>query len=133
MLGTSETGPPQTLRHATHSYASPATYNASLTLTDSILGQVRSTVPVIIVSELSGTATATPASGQSPLSTILTATANGGTPPYSYSWDFMDGDNSPLPLQTASHIYAEPGTYTPVATITDALGVPAWPFRCPPM
>lgn len=47
-------------------------------------------------------------------------TLTGGTPPFTYYWDFGDGDTSNLALP--SHTYAVAGTYTICLTLTDANG-----------
>jgi PKD repeat protein len=47
------------------------------------------------------------------------ASIQGGTEPYSYSWDF--GDGSPITMtQNPTHTYTSPGTYTATLTVTDA-------------
>ncbi len=74
-------------------------------------------------------------SGPSPLSAGLTyspssiaigtavtfsASAQGGTSPYTYSWDFGDGSTATGP--SATHTYASAGTYTATVTATDYNG-----------
>src|SRR6266571_3822338 len=44
----------------------------------------------------------------------------GGTQPYSYSWNFGDGD--PGTGQASSHTYQKAGKYMAIVTITDAAG-----------
>jgi hypothetical protein len=46
--------------------------------------------------------------------------AEGGRPPYSYHWDFGDGQQSNE--RALNHTYQNPGTYTPTATVTDSVG-----------
>jgi hypothetical protein len=46
--------------------------------------------------------------------------AEGGRPPYSYHWDFGDGQQSKE--RALNHTYQNPGTYTPTATVTDSVG-----------
>ncbi|MBN2517392.1 MAG: PKD domain-containing protein, partial [Candidatus Altiarchaeota archaeon] len=60
-----------------------------------------------------------PAVGQEPLVVSFTASASGGTPPYSYSWDFDDGTASIQ--QNPAHTYPA-GNYTAVLVITDGDG-----------
>jgi hypothetical protein len=48
----------------------------------------------------------------------FTATASGGTPPYTYSWNFGDGTPIASGIST-THIYPA-GTYTIALTVTDA-------------
>jgi PKD repeat protein len=51
----------------------------------------------------------------------LFGAATGGTPPYSYEWDF--GDNKrPSDEQNPNHIYTDAGTYTVTLTVTDNAG-----------
>jgi PKD repeat protein len=67
--------------------------------------------------------TATPASGTAPLSVTFTANVSSGTSPYTYAWEFGDG-------QTASgsssqvHSYRNPGNtpYSAKVTVTDSKG-----------
>src|SRR2546430_17568095 len=49
------------------------------------------------------------------------ATATGGDGGYSFTWDFGDGTRATGP--TVTHGYATPGSYTPVVTVMDAVGV----------
>jgi PKD repeat protein len=45
---------------------------------------------------------------------------SGGTPPYTYHWDFGDGQQSTV--QNVRHTYESPGSYTATLTVTDAIG-----------
>jgi PKD repeat protein len=47
----------------------------------------------------------------------VSASATGGTSPYTYAWDFGDGTNATG--QTTSHTYTADGTYTISLTVTD--------------
>jgi len=67
---------------------------------------------------LSAEINASPTSGYAPLSVSFTASASGGTSPYSYSWDFGDGNTSSS--QNPSHTYSSAGTYTVTLTVTDS-------------
>ncbi len=57
----------------------------------------------------------TPTAGQS---VTFTATASGGTPPYSYSWSFGDGTTGAG--SSTSHAYAITGSYNVVLTAKDS-------------
>ena len=46
---------------------------------------------------------------------------SGGTPPYSYSWDFGDGAGTST-SDHPSYLYGEPGTYTVILSVTDSAG-----------
>ena len=48
------------------------------------------------------------------------ANALGGTEPYTYHWDFGDGQEANV--QNTRHTYENPGTYTATLTVTDATG-----------
>ena len=48
----------------------------------------------------------------------FTGTAENGNPPYDFSWDFGDGNNSAV--QNPTHSYAREGNYTVVLSVTDA-------------
>ena len=50
----------------------------------------------------------------------FTSAAEEGTAPYSYAWDFGDGNTSNL--QNPSNIYQIAGSYTSKLTVTDAEG-----------
>jgi PKD repeat protein len=58
--------------------------------------------------------------GSTGITVTFTATVTGGTPPYTYRWDFGDGGQSIAPNPT--HTYAANGTYTVSVTVTDARG-----------
>jgi PKD repeat protein len=49
----------------------------------------------------------------------FSGTATGGTPSYSYSWNFGDGSAAST-LQNPSHTYNSAGTYTATLTVTDS-------------
>ncbi len=67
---------------------------------------------------LTAAATASPTTGNAPLSVSFTGSATGGTGPYSYSWAFGDGSTSTA--QNPSHTYSAAGTYTATLTVTDS-------------
>jgi PKD repeat protein len=63
--------------------------------------------------------TATPTSGNAPLTVNFDSSASTGTAPLTYAWDFGDGGTSTL--QKPSHTYSA-GTYTATLTVTNKAG-----------
>jgi len=63
------------------------------------------------------TATGAPTSGNAPLSVVLTAAVTGGQSPYTYAWDFGDGQTGVG--NVVSHTYNTAGSYTATVTVTD--------------
>ena len=64
--------------------------------------------------------TATPTEGIAPLEVSFTCTPLGGTPSFSYVWDFNDGGMSTE--QSPKHTYISDGTYVATVTVTDLNG-----------
>lgn len=115
--GSSGTGSP-----LTHAYASPNTYLASVMITDSVGGTASSSVTVAVAAYLAiAMATSSATSAASGDTIRFAATATGGDGGYSFTWDFGDGTRATGP--TVTHEYANPGSYTPVVTVMDAVGV----------
>lgn len=65
-------------------------------------------------------AQASPTSGSAPLAVTFTAEASGGTPPYTYAWDFGDGADGTG--ATVVFTYPTPGAFTIHAAAHDAAG-----------
>ena len=64
--------------------------------------------------------TANPVSGSAPLQVVFTASAEEGTVPYSYAWNFGEGNVSNL--QNPINTYQTAGSYTAKVNVTDAEG-----------
>jgi len=73
---------------------------------------------------LNATASASPLSGSAPLPVNFTGSATGGTPPYTFDWDFDDGSPHDT-TQNPSHTYTAAGTYQVTLTVTDAVSTTA--------
>jgi PKD repeat protein len=72
---------------------------------------------------LSAATSASPTTGNAPLSVNFTSSVSGGTTPYSYSWNFGDGSAAGT-TQNPSHTYSSAGTYTATLTVTDSSSPP---------
>jgi PKD repeat protein len=117
-----------TAQNPSHTYNNAGTYTATLTVTDSAspANTATSTVTVKVSAvgrTLTATASAIPTSGQVPLNVSFTGSASGGTPPYSYSWNFGDGSATST-AQNPSHTYNNAGTYTATLKVTDSASPP---------
>lgn len=67
--------------------------------------------------ELEARISASPISGDVPLTVDFSGSASGGTEPYRYRWTFGDGRSSTA--QNPSHTYDQSGTFTARLTVTD--------------
>ncbi|MFZ4719297.1 MAG: PKD domain-containing protein [Ilumatobacteraceae bacterium] len=112
---------------ANHTYAAAGSYVASLTVTDNggLTNTATTTIDVLANQPPVAVASATPASGQAPLSVQLSSA--GSNDPLgsivAYSWDFGDGSpvsSDPNPV----HVYEE-GNFTATLTVTDDNGATA--------
>ena len=66
--------------------------------------------------------TAVPAAGNAPLTTALTASCQGGTPPYiSYQFYFDDSQKQASAVNVVNHTYQVVGSYAPSVVGTDSL------------
>jgi PKD domain len=114
-----------------HTYENPGNYTATVTVTDAT-GQTASDSTTLIFvapppTNDTGGVTPEPLRAQVNLdSTDIPATyrfeadGDGGTPPYTFHWDFGDGQEANV--QNTRHTYESPGSYTATLTVTDATG-----------
>ena len=109
---------------AAHTYSTPGTYTAGLTITDSD-GDSDTQTTTITVTEVpnSPPAASIGSSGSSgivPFGVTFDGSGSSDTDGsiVGYSWDFGDGSPAASGV-TASHTYATPGTYTATLTVTD--------------
>jgi len=103
----------------TYTYDSDGTYQVTLTVADSIGNTGTWVAPVVVgTAPLQDGFTYSPTSPQPGDSISFTASARGGTPPYSYSWDFGNGASAPGASVTYS--YAAAGHYTVALTVSDS-------------
>jgi PKD repeat protein len=114
-------------QNPSHTYPLSGDYVASLTVRDSQGSQKADSVTIRVTATATDPLTATPSVsptvGTAPLTVSYAAGASGGTPPYSYRWDFGDGNTS-LAL-TGTHTYNLTGTYALILTVTDSAATTA--------
>ena len=117
-----------------HTYENPGNYTATVTVTDATGQNASDTTPLILVapSPTNDTGGVEPEplrieaeldpldANTAPASYLFEGRTFGGTEPYTYSWDFGDGQQSDR--QDVYHTYENPGTYTVTVTVTDGTG-----------
>ena len=64
--------------------------------------------------------TATPSTGDAPLSVSFVDTSSGN--PTAWAWDFESDNNVDSTQQNPTHVYTTPATYTATLTVTNAVG-----------
>jgi PKD repeat protein len=116
-------GQTSTAQDPSHTYSIAGNFNATLTVIDSLGSQDSKTASITVTtapSPLVATASASPTSGQVPLTVNFFGSASGGSPPYSYNWNFGNGGTSGT--QNPVHTYSAAGNFTATLTVSDALG-----------
>jgi len=107
------------LSNITHIYTTNGPFVASVTVGDSVSGTARAQLNISI--KLQAIAGLSVASDAAPFTVSFVGQAQGGVPPYSYSWSFGDGTSNSS-VQDPSHTYASSGAYTAVLTVVDSKG-----------
>lgn len=110
-----------------HAYAALGIYTANVTLTDAAGVTSRSTTSIMVLSGPTVTARVEPRFTDVGRAVTYTASASGGTAPYSTRWSF--GDGLGFTGGATTHAYASAGTFAGNVTVTDtALGLGVVPF-----
>lgn len=106
---------------STHTYLQSGFYNACVTITDATGCVATDCQPVIAFNSQNCHAilSSTPDS-MNPLVNYFNVQSTGGVAPYTYAWDFGDGNTTTT--QSPTHTYAQSGSYYVCVTVTDATG-----------
>ena len=108
----------------THPYTTPGSYFCKLDVTDvkkkvsdyaHVSIEVKEKPPIKSVSITPSTT-----NGYVPLPVSFSSNVDGGVPPFSYSWNFGDGDAGTG--SSTDHTFQNKGTYTVTLTVTDNAG-----------
>ena len=114
----------KTIQNPSHTYQA-GTFHPVLVIKDAA-GNTAQDTHLTITAQVPYTASAnaTPVQGSAPLAVTFSATARGGTAPYTYEWTFGDGSPNSAD-QNPSHTFTAVGTYDPVLTVRDFTGAVA--------
>jgi hypothetical protein len=104
----------------TYAYAEAGTYTVNVTVMDSHEQQEACSFYITVEEELGVTCGVDPARTNVDEDVDFSCTRVGGVLPYSYSWDFGDGETSSS--QNPTHRYSRIGDYTACVTVEDYLG-----------
>ncbi len=108
-----------------HTYTKAGLYNVTMEVTGGNSSDVARQIGYIRVSdypEPKVAFSASPVTGQAPLSVSFIDLTEPVTGAYSYAWEFGDGDHDWV-KKNPVHVYETPGNYTVNLTVTDTWGV----------
>jgi hypothetical protein len=103
-----------------HTYTLSGTFTAHVWVNDSSTDATNASVTVRVGTALSVTVSASTTSPLPDRPVTFHATASGGTPPYTYSWGFGDGDSANTSAPT--HAFGSMGQYQVEAWVNDSGG-----------
>ncbi len=101
-----------------HSFSSAGSFTAALTVQDALGRTAEDTFEVTTHTPLQIDVASDARSGSAPLTVHFSSSATGGSPTYSYFWNFGDGSTSSE--ASPSHRYSEAGTYQVSLAVTDS-------------
>ncbi|MCI4320366.1 MAG: PKD domain-containing protein [Thermoplasmata archaeon] len=105
--------------NVSHVYLSVGHFVAVVTASDSLGDVGTARVAITVLAPLAVQTVAVPASGIAPLFTNFSTLPSGGSPPYSFLWNFGDGSSSSA-VSDPSHVYTTAGFYNATLTVTDS-------------
>ncbi len=104
----------------THTYQRAGSFMASLVVTDSLGSRKTINITVAVIAVMATLASVETSNGTAPLTVRFHASPSGGLGPYSFNWDFGDGQQSRD--QSPTHTYTAAGTYTATLEVKDGSG-----------
>jgi PKD repeat protein len=115
-----------TVQNPSHTYNSNGIYTVKLTATQSD-GKTDSEIKTNYLTIWTGSNpsadfTASPTTGQIPLTVNFTNTSTGGDAPFTYEWDFNNDGIVDSTAENPSHTYTSTGSYTVKLKVTDTNG-----------
>lgn len=119
-------GNSSTLGNASNTYTVAGTYNICLVIQDTTIGCSDTICQSITVSLCNNNSASFTTTNNGNGNYSFIPTINGGTAPYTYLWDFGDGNNSTL--TNSSNTYSSVGIYAVVLTVTDANNCTAYGY-----
>lgn len=113
-----------------HTFEDPGNYTVTVTVTDTATKETVSASESVVVHPVGVTPEPLTVSaywdttdgGTAPATYSLEGDVYGGRAPYTWHWDFGDGQEATFGGCCASHRYENPGQYTATLTVTDSLG-----------
>jgi PKD repeat protein len=107
----------------THTYAQNGTHSVTLTVTDNDGATNRSTTTATIAdTEPTADFSASPTSGQEPLTVTFTDNTTSHDGIVTWDWDFDNDGETDSTVQNPTYEYAEEGVYTVCLTVTESDG-----------
>jgi len=117
-------GSTSNVANTVHIYITGGNFTVWLNVYDGVGTFAQSSVLYVNVTPAAVNLAVTPptqyVAGSAGITVTFTASVTGGTPPYTYLWDFGDGNQSDQP--SPSHTYSRNGSYRVSVTVTDARG-----------
>jgi PKD repeat protein len=120
-------GNTSTTQNPVHEYCKVGSFTPKVTASDNAGHTATSVLTAVSITssscgssttQLTATATGAPTTGTVPLTVDFTGSASGGTPAYTYAWNFGDGARSSAPSPV--HTYNVSGKYTAMFWVNDS-------------